>query len=140
MRLPNNHGHGASHPLRWIARRRLLQSERSEVGIMGYRRKARKDGAANLRGHSDTKGFALAAFTCEAHGKKTWMDRKEARRTIRTMRWGGVDSSRMREYRCDVTGHWHVGHMPPDVVAGVVSMSEARETINRRDRKRRAAE
>lgn len=103
---------------------------------MAFHRKSRKDGAANVRGKADTKSYAQAAYTCEAHGKRTWVERKEAKRVTRTMRYGGENAARLREYRCDVTGHWHIGHLPPDVVRGVISMAEAKATMDRRDRRR----
>lgn len=103
---------------------------------MGFHRKSRKDGAANVRGKADTKGYRQAAYTCEAHGKRTWPERKDARKVTKTMRYAGENGARLREYRCDVTGHWHIGHLPPDVVAGIVSMAEAKATMIKRDRKR----
>jgi hypothetical protein len=103
---------------------------------MGFRRKNKKDGAGSVRHRGDAKGYKQPAFTCQAHQRQTWVERAEAKRAIRTMRWHGNDVSRMREYRCSVTGHWHVGHMPPDVVAGVISMEEAQRTMDRRDARR----
>jgi hypothetical protein len=98
-------------------------------------RKNRKHGAGSARGQVDTKSYRQASYTCEAHGKRTWPDRKDARKVTKTMRYGGESATGLREYRCDVTGHWHIGHLPPDVVHGVVSMAEAKATMDRRDRK-----
>lgn len=104
---------------------------------MSGRRKNRKDGAASLRGRAaDSKGYRLGDFTCETHGKWSWVNRKDAKRAISHMRHNGDNATRMREYACDVSGHWHVGHTPPDVVAGIVSMAEAKATMNRRDKRR----
>lgn len=67
-------------------------------------------------------------FTCATHKKRTWFDRKEARKAA--TRAGKRNGGHMREYRCDApaTDGWHIGHVRPEIIAGDTT---ARETYGR---------
>lgn len=93
---------------------------------MGFRRKVRRNGAGSEH-RTDRPGYVPAAFTCEVHGKSAWIERDAAKAAARSMR----EESRMREYRCEETGHWHIGHMPPSVMRGEETMTEARQRLER---------
>jgi hypothetical protein len=68
-------------------------------------------------------------YSCPTCRKRTYYSRKLARRAIREMR----DSKGMREYpSCGRRDHWHVGHIPPNVRKGLITVGE----IYRRYRER----
>lgn len=58
---------------------------------------------------------------CNTHAKFLYPTRKEARRARNDMPW----EPGLRAYRCPlVDDHWHVGHVPQEVRAGVMTMGE----------------
>jgi hypothetical protein len=73
-------------------------------------------------------------FTCQRHGKVAYRSRREARGASRRHHDSGL-----REYRCTAfRGCWHIGHMPPMVKRGELTIAEWFR-LPRRERQRRWA-
>lgn len=67
------------------------------------------------------KGWVLHVVTCEAHGKRAWTTRREARHVAKRTDTSG----HLRAYPCDAhDGYWHVGHIPHDVIKGRRTIAE----------------
>lgn len=65
---------------------------------------------------------ATAVGWCEAHGKLLFATRRSAKAFIRV---NFHDGDGMREYRCKaVDGMYHVGHRPPAVRAGRMTVAQ----------------
>lgn len=59
-------------------------------------------------------------FSCERHHKLTYANRADARRACRQHHDSGL-----REYPCTLfRGCWHIGHIPPMVKRGELTMAE----------------
>ena len=58
---------------------------------------------------------------CDQHAKRLYSSRKQARKQIREHR----HHRGMREYPCTlVAGHFHIGHLPRDVLKGRITAPE----------------
>lgn len=68
--------------------------------------------------------FGIYLTTCTACGKRNYRNRDHAKRAARHDSLTGL-----RPYRCVETGTWHLGHLPPDVIAGNVTRDVIRESI-----------
>ncbi len=58
-------------------------------------------------------------------GKVRYYSRKEARKAARRLLGSapGHTHGRLSAYKCD-WGFWHLGHLPPKVIAGLMDRSE----------------
>lgn len=56
--------------------------------------------------------------TCEAHGKRSYFSRKQAKKACKRAELTG--GGHMREYACEAPGQdaWHIGHVPSRVLVG----------------------
>ncbi|TDC33119.1 hypothetical protein [Micromonospora sp. KC213] len=62
----------------------------------------------------------LHASYCDGHQKRLYGSRNDAKGAIRRQHDKG-----MRAYLCElVAGHWHIGHLPKDVLKGRVTAAE----------------
>lgn len=49
---------------------------------------------------------------CPATGKRMYLDRKTATKI------GRLHHEHLSPYRCEDCGHFHIGHLPPDIIRG----------------------
>lgn len=61
--------------------------------------------------------------TCPHCGKRSYPNRKTARRIARRLRAG---TGRVHAYQCAATGDWHVGHVPHAIKTGRTSRKDYR--------------
>lgn len=88
------------------------------------------------RKHNPSKlPFRRLPEKCWACRKLSFASRKEARRQAALLPKES-DGYRARAYQCPVSGAWHVGHLPEDVIKGEVSRQKVRESMRERDERR----
>ena len=60
---------------------------------------------------------------CQATGKIMLLDRASARKLARQ------HPDHMHEYRCDACGHYHIGHLAPAVIRGILTRSDIYQPV-----------
>lgn len=53
-------------------------------------------------------------------GKVRYWSRKDARAALRRLKGAGRAEGHLQPYICDYCGHFHLGHIPPEVSRGEI--------------------
>jgi hypothetical protein len=67
--------------------------------------------------------------TCATCGKRCYPSKARAKKVARSLR-GDRSGQHLSVYRCGDSAYWHLGHLPRDVVRGVMGRDEIRPRGN----------
>lgn len=73
----------------------------------------------------DTTGNVPGGDRCPTTGKLSWPTRADAKLVIKRAN-RNVDRRGLAPYRCHAGNHWHIGHLPPAVIHGLIPRSALR--------------